>query len=294
MSNTFNIKRTETNGDGVALYSVAHPRPTNKIDVIIDALSVAQNSVWSMLNQEALAYAIELKLELAKPEQAAGQCGCGANLYVDENGKPCSKVAKPEQAEYDKLTVKFGERAKEYLEVTKNSWQFEQKHTPWCDYLNIMLTSMPPQRAKCNCKIAEPEQEEPLSPVDIGVDVTPEGTHVVACYNRPDAVQEMFYSQFHPLAKPEQEPKLTDAGADTNISRRLEPKGSGMVTLNQVGMRVDLKDAPQRKEWVGLTDDEINKIANSPQPVDETSSGYVLPFAHAIEAKLKEKNNAHT
>jgi hypothetical protein len=38
-----------------------------KIDVIIDALSVAQNSVWSTLNQEALAYAIELKLELAKP-----------------------------------------------------------------------------------------------------------------------------------------------------------------------------------------------------------------------------------
>ena len=55
-------------------------------------------------------------------------------------------------------------------------------------------------------ELAKPEQEEPLSPVDIGVDVTPEGTHVVACYNRPDAVQEMFYSQFHPLAKPEQEP----------------------------------------------------------------------------------------
>jgi hypothetical protein len=36
----------------------------NKIDVIIDALSVAQNSVWSALNQEALAYAIELKTEL--------------------------------------------------------------------------------------------------------------------------------------------------------------------------------------------------------------------------------------
>jgi len=40
-----------------------------KIDLIIDALSVAQNSVWSALNQEALAYAIELKLELAKPKQ---------------------------------------------------------------------------------------------------------------------------------------------------------------------------------------------------------------------------------
>jgi hypothetical protein len=32
-----------------------------KIDLIIDALSVAQNSVWSALNQEALAAARELK-----------------------------------------------------------------------------------------------------------------------------------------------------------------------------------------------------------------------------------------
>ena len=109
---------------------------------------------------------------------------------------------------------------------------------------------------------AQPEQEEPLPLVDIGVDVTPEGTHVVACYNRPDAVQEMFYSQFHPLTKPEQEavcdkdpfycwsircqvgkvckhaqleqaPQLTDAGADTNIVRGLVPKGAGMVTLHQ-------------------------------------------------------------
>jgi len=33
---------------------------------------------------------------LAQPEQDAGKCGCGANLYIDENGKPCSK-AQPEQ-----------------------------------------------------------------------------------------------------------------------------------------------------------------------------------------------------
>lgn len=68
MSNAFNIKRTVTNGDGVSLNSVAHPRPTNKIDLIIDALSVAQNSVWSALNQEALAAARELQVELANRE----------------------------------------------------------------------------------------------------------------------------------------------------------------------------------------------------------------------------------
>ena len=38
--------------------------------------------------------------------------------------------------------------------------QPEQEHKPWCDYLNIMLTSMPPQKAKCNCKQAQSEQEK--------------------------------------------------------------------------------------------------------------------------------------
>jgi len=48
------------------------------------------------------------------------------------------------------------------------------------------------------------KQEEPLPPVEIGVDVTSDGASVVAFYRRPDAVMEMFYSQFHPLAKQEQ------------------------------------------------------------------------------------------
>jgi len=33
----------------------------NKIDLIINALSVAQNSVWSALNEQALAAACELR-----------------------------------------------------------------------------------------------------------------------------------------------------------------------------------------------------------------------------------------
>ena len=105
------------------------------------------------------------------------------------------------------------------------------------------------------------------------------------------------------LAKPEQAPKLTDAGADTNITRGLEPKGSGMVTLNQVGMRVDLKDAPPRKpwqepvgqfvggipevsqqrEWVGLTDAHLMKeFGYSDELLRDT--------AYRVEQILKEKN----
>jgi hypothetical protein len=42
------------------------------------------------------------------------------------------------------------------------------------------------------------EQEQPLPLVEIGVDVTAYGASVVAFYRRPNAVMEMFYSQFHP------------------------------------------------------------------------------------------------
>jgi len=47
--------------------------------------------------------------------------------------------------------------------------------------------------------IAELEsQEQLLPPVEIGVDVTADGASVVALYRRPNAVMEVFYSQFHP------------------------------------------------------------------------------------------------
>jgi hypothetical protein len=89
------------------------------------------------------------------------------------------------------------------------------------------------------------------------------------------------------LAKPEQEPKLSDAGADTNISRGLEPKGSGWVTLNQVGMRVDLNDAPPRKPWVGLTDEEKTEIFMQAEFNDLTER----QMYDVVEAKLKDKND---
>ena len=79
------------------------------------------------------------------------------------------------------------------------------------------------------------------------------------------------------LAKPE--PKLTNAGAETNISRGLEPKGSGMVTLNQ-------------REWVELTDTEINKIVDLNTSDDGGFDIWCdgLAVARIVCAKLKELN----
>jgi hypothetical protein len=38
-----------------------------------------------------------LRQSIEQAEKHSGKCGCGANLYIDENGTPCSKAAKPEQ-----------------------------------------------------------------------------------------------------------------------------------------------------------------------------------------------------
>jgi fructose/tagatose bisphosphate aldolase len=47
-----------------------------------------------------------------------------------------------------------------------------------------------------------------------------------------------------------------------------------------------LEKKSKKKEWVGLTDDEIHKIE---QECDQKFEDY-FEFANAIEAKLKEKN----
>ena len=45
------------------------------------------------------------------------------------------------------------------------------------------------------------------------------------------------------------------------------------------------------KDWVGLTDEEIDVIDEATWDEDHKSWG-IHDFARAIEAKLKEKNNA--
>jgi hypothetical protein len=216
----------------------------NKIDLIIDALSVAQNSVWSALNQEALAYAIELKLELAVPRIPA-------------------KIIGPN------------------LEEILNAAGFYRGDAVCCnDYEKCIKPCTPKGRW-----LAEKEfkKEDQLPPVDIGVDVTPEGTHVVACYNRPDAVQEMFYSQFHPLTKPEQSKYsdiVSDGGLDPRnkfdaqpeqepeivrrvrryTGKRRESVSSPHINAKECIALANWIDsmftAPQRKPWVGLSINE--------------------------------------
>lgn len=43
-----------------------------------------------------------------------------------------------------------------------------------------------------------------VNDIAIGVDVTKEGTHVVAMRLKPNGVNEVIYSQFHPMVQPEE------------------------------------------------------------------------------------------
>jgi len=50
--------------------------------------------------------------------------------------------------------------------------------------------------------------------------------------------------------------------------------------------------APPKKQWVGLTDEEIQDLSYLSQKIDASNSEWFdrWGFARAIEAKLKEKN----
>ena len=45
--------------------------------------------------------------------------------------------------------------------------------------------------------------------------------------------------------------------------------------------------SPPKREWVGLTDEEIEELAKW---ADKHAAPWHLGFARAVEAKLKEKN----
>lgn len=79
------------------------------------------------------------------------------------------------------------------------------------------------------------------------------------------------------LAKPEQEPVAWwhDMG--------------DVVDLNVSGRGVPLYTAPPKREWQGLTDEEIEKLVYDIRS-QTTGVVAVAHVARAIEAKLKQKN----
>ena len=88
------------------------------------------------------------------------------------------------------------------------------------------------------------------------------------------------------LAKPEQEPVAWMLPEYGDVLSASEVDGTGIYSI-------PLYTSPPRKEWVGLTDEEIVGLYRQIADCKEWAIGgltHALPFAHAIEAKLKDKN----
>jgi hypothetical protein len=77
------------------------------------------------------------------------------------------------------------------------------------------------------------------------------------------------------------------AGFIDGVWHELEPQRRELTYDDHI---LNLEEAPQRKEWVGLTDDEVSEIIDREIGFN-SCFGPEESFARAIEAKLKEKNN---
>ena len=147
--------------------------------------------------------------------------------------------------------------------------------------------------------LAQPEEEK-LHPVHIGVDVTKEGTAVTAFYRKHDAVMEMFYSQFHPLAQPEQEPmaKVVSTAPDRIwLDLGFDPQDEYEVIFHELhdvtwsqdnasgnGIEYVRADTTSPKRpWVGLTRREVEWCFDD-------ANGSDVVAAKNIEAALRSKN----
>ena len=83
------------------------------------------------------------------------------------------------------------------------------------------------------------------------------------------------------LAQPEREPVVLETIYDTIICW---DETDGKRSRRELARRIfALYTTPPRREWAGLTRDEVLDI--------EETAKHPLDFARSIEAKLKEKNN---
>ena len=72
------------------------------------------------------------------------------------------------------------------------------------------------------------------------------------------------------------------------LRHRLHGTGDAMTEpVDAVTLGIGTPSPPPKREWVGLTDEEIKKMRHL---IDWTAGWSYNTFARAIKAKLKEKN----
>jgi hypothetical protein len=110
-----------------------------------------------------------------------------------------------------------------------------------------------------------------------------EGHRIQKAQPEPPWINNTQTGNFFNVAQPEPEPVAWDNCVAGLAEARLCKSWCGNFNCSAT--------EPQRKEWQGLTDDEIIDTANN-APFDTMVSAedYIYVIARAIEAKLKEKN----
>ena len=79
----------------------------------------------------------------------------------------------------------------------------------------------------------------------------------------------------------------TQTSVDKAVNRMAQPEQKPVATIKMLHTYGDT--TPPKREWVGLTDDEIKAIVG---PYGDTPiKGYTRKLFDQIEAKLKEKNS---
>jgi hypothetical protein len=239
---------------------------------------------------------LKMKAELAKPEQNAGKCGCGANLYIDENGKPCSK-AQPEFDTPESHVVKWS------IPVDPNNFgealaQPEQENE--CNPYDLC--------AGCRCaysRLAQPEQDyikkleddyrkqlDELSQRNYGLRhalAKPEIDYPPEC-TTPE--MELAYAAGWWKALEVQRQQALDKKADNARELGLDyavEHGFDRTASHMAGEYVDTAEhEPLKREWVGLTPLEKRNMFKD---IDwDTEDWGYLAYASQIEARLKELN----
>ena len=102
------------------------------------------------------------------------------------------------------------------------------------------------------------------------------------------------------LAQPESEPfeywNAVEGWVKIDeVRQHFDTANCGTIYKHEGEGRVPLYAAPPKKEWVGLTDDEIEGAIDEGFAfgLDDgnVSNKYVIRYVRVIEAKLKEKNS---
>jgi hypothetical protein len=160
----------------------------------------------------------------------------------------------------------------------------KQEHKPWCDYLNIMLTSLPPQKAKCNCKQAQPEPMNKMPTKLFGPNL--EQILNAAGFYKRDAVCCGDYKKCIEPCTPKGEWLAKQELAKPEPVTWAETNDLVCALLRQAHDVLACASYPFKRPWVSLTDEEIDYIWGI-NPGDYEDK---FAFPRAIEVKLKEKN----